>query len=69
MKEIGSNVSREEIFVTTKDGIRLNVYYMNNQSDKAILFFHGNAANISYLEERILAAKDLGYNICIFDYR
>ncbi len=69
MKEIWNKVNGEEVFLTTRDGVKLNGYYVNNKSEKTILFFHGNAANISFLEERILVAKDLGYNIFVFDYR
>ena len=40
----------------------------NPNSNKIILFCHGNAGNISYRDRKIITLRDLGFNVLIFDY-
>jgi alpha-beta hydrolase superfamily lysophospholipase len=40
----------------------------NPQSNKIILYCHGNAGNISYYDRKIINLRDLGFNVLIFDY-
>jgi len=40
----------------------------NEQSNKIILFCHGNGGNISHRDKKLKAMKELGYSILIFDY-
>ena len=40
----------------------------NPNSDKILLFCHGNHGNISHCENKVTSLRDLGYNVLIFDY-
>lgn len=40
----------------------------NPQSEKIILFCHGNRGNVSHCEYKITALKNLGYSVLVFDY-
>jgi fermentation-respiration switch protein FrsA (DUF1100 family) len=40
----------------------------NPESDKIVLFCHGNSGNISYCESKLKSLRNLGYNVMIFDY-
>ncbi|MBI3781331.1 MAG: alpha/beta hydrolase [candidate division NC10 bacterium] len=61
----------EEIYVTTEDGLRLNGWWIpGTGSPITLLWFHGNAGNISHRLENIKLRRDrLGINLFIFDYR
>jgi fermentation-respiration switch protein FrsA (DUF1100 family) len=41
---------------------------ISDQSDKVVLFCHGNGGNISHREEKISTIRNLGYSVLIFDY-
>jgi fermentation-respiration switch protein FrsA (DUF1100 family) len=61
----------EEVFFTTDDGVRLHGWYVPFQkSPITLLWFHGNAGNISHrLENIVLLHEHARVNIFIFDYR
>ncbi len=60
----------EDIFLDTKDGMRLHGWYIPRHGSKqALLFFHGNAGNISHRGASVEIFHRLGLNIFIFDYR
>ncbi len=61
----------EEIYFTTEDGLRLNGWWIpGTGSPITLLWFHGNAGNISHRLENIKLRHDrLAINIFIFDYR
>lgn len=60
----------EDVTLTAKDGTRLHGWYLPHQgSSKALLFFHGNAGNISHRGESLAIFHRLGLNILIIDYR
>lgn len=61
----------EEIYFTTEDGLRLNGWWIpGTGSPVTLIWFHGNAGNISHRLESIKLRRDrLGINIFIFDYR
>lgn len=40
----------------------------NPNSDRAVLFCHGNAGNVSQLERTVVALRDLGMSVLAFDY-
>lgn len=63
------DLSLEEIYFKTSDGITLHGRYLDMKSKYTILFFHGNGGNISLSNERIRFFKRLGLNAFIFDYR
>ncbi len=61
----------QEIDFTTDDGLRLNGWWIpGTGSPLTLLWFHGNAGNISHRLENIKLRHDrLAINIFIFDYR
>lgn len=60
----------EDVFVETEDGLNLNAWFIPHPSaKKTILFFHGNAGNISHRRESIEIFHKLNLNVLIFDYR
>ncbi len=61
----------EEIYFTTEDGLRLNGWWIpGTGSPITLLWFHGNAGNISHRLDNIKLRRDrLGINLFIFDYR
>jgi len=60
----------EEVFLQTADGVRLHGWYLPHaESKRALLFFHGNAGNISHRRASLEIFHRLGLNVLIFDYR
>jgi uncharacterized protein len=61
----------EEVFFATEDGIRLHGWYVpHHDSPATLLWFHGNAGNISHRLDNLALLHDrVGVNIFIFDYR
>lgn len=60
----------EDLFLETEDGLNLHGWYVPAEDSRAtILFFHGNAGNISHRLESIRIFHKLGLNVLIFDYR
>jgi fermentation-respiration switch protein FrsA (DUF1100 family) len=60
----------EDVNITAKDGVTLAGWFIKREnSERAVIFFHGNAGNIA---SSISAAKtyhDLGFSVLTFDYR
>lgn len=64
------NLSFEDVYLQTKDGLRINGWFIPHQKSKyTLLFFHGNAGNIGHRLDKINMLKGLGLNIFIIDYR
>lgn len=60
----------EEAVFESDDGISLHGWWIPADEPRAILlFFHGNAGNISHRLESIALFHDLGLSTFIFDYR
>jgi hypothetical protein len=60
----------EDVFVTTDDRVRLHGWYIAHpQAQRVVLFFHGNAGNISHRGDSVAIFQRLGLNVFIFDYR
>jgi len=65
----------ENLTLNTSDNEKINAWYIpvenpkTKQAAKTILFFHGNAGNISHRLETIKIYNQLGFNFFIFDYR
>lgn len=60
----------EDAWIDTEDGERLHGWFV--PADRArgtLLFFHGNAGNISHRLESILIFNRLGLDVLIVDYR
>ncbi len=72
-KNIG--LDYEDIELVTDDGIRIHGWFIpyetasDTQKQKTLLFFHGNAGNISHRLDSIKLFNNLGLNILIIDYR
>ncbi|NOZ08543.1 MAG: alpha/beta hydrolase [FCB group bacterium] len=60
----------EDVELKTDDHVTLNGWYLPNEnSNRVILYCHGNAGNISDRLDHLKLFHDLGFNIFIFDYR
>lgn len=59
----------EEVFLETQDGEKINALFYGGNNEKVILYFHGNAGDLSGWQ---FVAEDFllfGYSILIIDYR
>jgi len=60
----------EDVWLTTRDNIRLNAWYLPSPgSGKALLWFHGNAENIGHGLGQAIFYSRLGVNVLALDYR
>ena len=60
----------EDVWFHASDGVKLHGWYFPNPDAKAtLLFFHGNAGNLSHRLDNIRDLVPLGLNVFIFDYR
>lgn len=60
----------EDINFATSDQEKLNAWFLPSPGvKKVLLFFHGNAGNISHRLEKISIFKKLGLQVFIIDYR
>ena len=59
----------QDISVETTDGVTLHGWFVAGRSSKVLLFFHGNAGNISHRLDSIRQFQDLGLSVLIIDYR
>ena len=64
------NLPFEDITLTAEDGVKINGWLIKNPSAKCtLLFFHGNAGNISDRLMKLRFFHELGVNTFIIDYR
>jgi len=60
----------QEHWFTAGDGVRLNGWFVPNDSGLATLVMsHGNAGNISHRLDLLIRLKKAGFSIFIYDYR
>ncbi len=60
----------EDVVFEAEDGVQLHGWFVpSDASEHALLFFHGNAGNISHRRDSIEIFHRLGLNVFIFDYR
>lgn len=61
----------DDVYFTTGDGVRLNGWFVSYPDAKiTLLWFHGNAGNISHRVENLKLLHDrVHINVFIFDYR
>ena len=63
-------LSFEEVTFLALDGVELHGWFIPGDREETLLWFHGNAGNISHrLENLKLLHEELGMNLFIFDYR
>lgn len=59
-----------DVNFTTADGVRLHGWYVSTDEPRGtVLFFHGNAGNISHRLDSIAVFDELGLDTFIIDYR
>jgi len=63
------NLEYEDVSIETDDGVRLHGWFVPGDSARALLFFHGNAGNISHRLDSIRQFLSLGLSVLIIDYR
>ncbi len=62
--------SYEDIWLTTADGVRIHGWFVPVANARGtVLYFHGNASNISGLSWETAALQQLGFNAFLIDYR
>lgn len=60
----------DEVTLTTKDGIKINAWFVPNRDAKGtILFFHGNGGNNGDRVDILRVLHSFQFNIMIVDYR
>lgn len=60
----------EDVYLFTEDGIRIHGWYVPYADAQAtVLFFHGNAGNISHRLDSMSIFHELGLSVFIIDYR
>lgn len=60
----------EDVWINSADGVRLHGWYIPRQGARqTVLFFHGNAGNISHRRESIEIFHQLNLNVFILSYR
>jgi fermentation-respiration switch protein FrsA (DUF1100 family) len=60
----------ESVEILTEDGVRLDAWYVPVREPRGtVLFFHGNAGNISHRLDSLRVFNGLGFATLIFDYR
>lgn len=60
----------EDVSISTADDVQLHGWFIPHaESEQVLLFFHGNAGNISHRRDSIEVFHRLGLNVFIIDYR
>jgi fermentation-respiration switch protein FrsA (DUF1100 family) len=59
----------QDVFVETTDGVTLHGWFIAGRASQVLLFFHGNAGNISHRLDSIGQFQSLGLSVLIIDYR
>ena len=60
----------EEVYLTASDGTRIHGWHITGRSNVTLLWFHGNAGNISHrLDNILMLNRRLGVGVFIVDYR
>lgn len=60
----------EDVYLTASDGTRIHGWHIPGRSEVTLLWFHGNAGNISHrLDNILMLHQRLGASVLIIDYR
>lgn len=60
----------QDVWLTTADDVRIHAWYLPvAHARQVLLFFHGNAGNISHRGETLKLFHELGLSTLIIDYR
>ncbi|MSR64989.1 MAG: alpha/beta hydrolase [Verrucomicrobiae bacterium] len=64
-----SGMPFEDLRLHCTDGVTIHGWFIPAEGPRAtILFFHGNAGNISHRSDKLQIFHDLKLNVCIIDY-
>ena len=64
------NLDYQDVYLTTEDNTKIHGWYIPHEnSEFAMIFFHGNAGNISHRLETLEIMHQLGLTVLIIDYR
>lgn len=64
------NLEYQEVWFPAEDGTMLHGWLVPGDPDAPlVVFFHGNAANITHRVDNLLHLNSLGLSVFIFDYR
>lgn len=67
-KDVG--LPYDDVWLRTEDGVRLHGWYLPAESGRAtMIFFHGNAGNISHRLDSLRIFHSLRLSVLIIDYR
>jgi len=69
MTPIDVGMDYQDVFIATADGVTVHGWFVAGRSSQVLLFFHGNAGNISHRLDSIRQFFDLGLSVLIIDYR
>ena len=61
--------TRRRAHIEASDGVTLHGWFIAGRSKRVLLFFHGNAGNISHRLDSIRQFQKLGLSVLIIDYR
>jgi fermentation-respiration switch protein FrsA (DUF1100 family) len=59
----------EDVTLEASDGVRIHGWFVPGESERVLLYFHGNAGNISHRLYSIKDWHELGLSVFIIDYR
>jgi fermentation-respiration switch protein FrsA (DUF1100 family) len=63
------DLNATELFLTTTDGVQINALFFEGSRKDVILYFHGNAGDLSGWQYVAEDFTSLGYHFMIIDYR
>ena len=69
MTPTDAGMDYQDVSIVTVDGVTLHGWFIAGRSSRVLLFFHGNAGNISHRLDSIRQFQDLGLSVFIVDYR
>jgi len=69
MTPIDVGMAYQDVFIETADEVTVHGWFVAGRSSQVLLFFHGNAGNISHRLDSIRQFFDLGLSVLIIDYR
>lgn len=59
----------EDVTLEASDGVSIHGWFVPGESERVLLYFHGNAGNISHRLYSIREWRELGLSVFIIDYR
>jgi hypothetical protein len=69
MTPIDVGMDYHDVSIKTSDGVTLHGWFIVGRPTQVLLFFHGNAGNISHRLDSIRQFQNLGMSVFIIDYR